>query len=92
MQKITNKKQKRPTNALVTKSSPVLTMQTSLTSLLKQEDDRGTPGSGISQRIKNLKYSSQNTLSKKMTALKAKLGDVGIGEEQDDDLIHPKNC
>ncbi|KAJ8934881.1 hypothetical protein NQ314_013160 [Rhamnusium bicolor] len=55
----------------------------SLKILLKQEDKRGKPCYGLSQRIKNLKY-SQNSLSKKMTALKSKLGD-SIGEEIDED-------
>lgn len=39
---------------------------------------RGTPGTGISQKIKNLKYTGQSILSKKMTALKAKLTDTSI--------------
>lgn len=47
----------------------------SLQTLLKQEDNRGIPGHGISQKLKNLKYSSQSMLSKKMGALKAKLGE-----------------
>ncbi|XP_065165610.1 uncharacterized protein [Atheta coriaria] len=46
----------------------------SLQTLLKQEDQRGRTGSGISQRFRNLKYTSQNMITRKMTALKAKLG------------------
>lgn len=52
----------------------------SLQTLLKQEDNRGIPGYGFSQRIKNFKYSSQNMLSKKVIALKAKLGETGTSE------------
>lgn len=48
----------------------------SLQTLLKQEDNRGIPGHGISQRLKNFKYSSHSLLSKKMTAFKAKLSDA----------------
>lgn len=48
----------------------------SLQTLLKQEDNRGVPGHGISQRLKNFKYSSHSLLSKKMTAFKAKLSDA----------------
>ncbi|RZC41814.1 C2 domain-containing protein 5, partial [Asbolus verrucosus] len=69
-----------------TKSNPALNEQIhhpSVKTLLKQEDMRGTPGYSFSQKFKNFKYSSQNMLSKKMTALKAKLGDSGIGEEID---------
>ncbi|XP_049826381.1 C2 domain-containing protein 5 isoform X2 [Aethina tumida] len=69
-----------------TQSNPSLNEHTPLKTLLKQEDKRGTPGHGISQRFKNLKYSSQSSLSKKMTALKAKLGDTGIGEETEEYL------
>ncbi|KAF5300394.1 hypothetical protein FQR65_LT01015 [Abscondita terminalis] len=54
----------------------------SLQSLLRQEDLRGSPSSGITQKLKNFKYSSQNMLSKKMTALKAKLSDSGMQEEE----------
>ncbi|GJQ66805.1 hypothetical protein Trydic_g18573 [Trypoxylus dichotomus] len=57
---------------------PILQHASSLQTLLKQEDMRGTPGSGISQKIRNLKYTGQNILSRKMTALKAKLTDTTI--------------
>ncbi|XP_063929582.1 C2 domain-containing protein 5 isoform X2 [Zophobas morio] len=69
-----------------TRSNPTLCEQIhhpSVKTLLKQEDMRGTPGYGFGQKFKNFKYSSQSMLSKKMTALKAKLGDSGIGEEID---------
>lgn len=46
---------------------------------MKQEEQRGVPGHGISQKIKNLKYSSQSILSKKMTDLRAKLGSNNLG-------------
>ncbi|CAH0562674.1 unnamed protein product [Brassicogethes aeneus] len=70
-------------NDHLTKSNPSLN-DPSLKTLLKQEDKRGTPGKGLSQRFKNFKYSSHSSLSKKMTALKAKLGDTGIGEENEE--------
>lgn len=59
---------------------------TSLQTLLKQEDMRGTPSYGISQRFKNFKYSSQSILSKKMTALKTKLSDTGMPEEPEESV------
>lgn len=61
------------------------TPPTSVKTLLKQEDKRGISRRGLSHRLKNLKY-SQNSLSKKMTVLKSKLGD-SIGEEMDEDVI-----
>lgn len=61
-------------------STKNLQHSSSLQTLLEQEDNRGIPGHGISQRIKNLKYTSQNMLSKKMEALKAKLGDSTTAE------------
>jgi hypothetical protein len=72
-----------------TRSNPALNEQihhTSVKTLLKQEDMRGTPAYGFSQKFRNFKYSSQNILSKKMTALKARLGDSGIGEEIDQEV------
>lgn len=57
---------------------PIIHHASSLQTLLKQEDMRGTPSSGITQKIKNLKYTGQNIFSKKMTALKAKLSDATI--------------
>ncbi|XP_018573148.1 C2 domain-containing protein 5 isoform X2 [Anoplophora glabripennis] len=56
----------------------------SVKTLLKQEDERGIPSGGLSHRLKNLKY-SQNSLSKRMTVLKSKMGD-SIGEELDEDV------
>lgn len=71
-----------------TRSNPTLNEHhTSVQILLKQEDMRGTPGYGLGQKFRNLKYSSQSMLSKKMTALKAKLGDTGIGEEIDQEIV-----
>lgn len=61
-------------------SAKNLQHSSSLQTLLEQEDNRGIPGHGISQRIKNLKYTSQSMLSKKMEALKAKLGDSATAE------------
>lgn len=52
----------------------------SLQTLLKQEDKRGT-SRGISRKLKMFKTSSQNIFSKKMTALKAKLTDSGMIDE-----------
>ncbi|KRT84709.1 C2 domain containing protein, partial [Oryctes borbonicus] len=57
---------------------PIIQHASSLQTLLKQEDMRGTPGTGISQKIKNLKYTGQNMLTRKMLALKAKLTDTTI--------------
>ncbi|XP_060536956.1 C2 domain-containing protein 5 isoform X2 [Cylas formicarius] len=54
---------------------------TSLKTLLSQEDKRGE--SVMSRRFQKFKR-SQKSLSRKMTALRAKLGD-GIGEEADED-------
>ncbi|KAF5288351.1 hypothetical protein FQA39_LY15441 [Lamprigera yunnana] len=67
---------------------PVINLHhtTSLQSLLQQEDLRGNPKKGIGQKLRNLKYSSQNLLSKKMTALKSKLSDLGMQEEDDKDV------
>lgn len=48
----------------------------SLQTLLKQEDNRGVPGHGISQRLKNFRYSSHSLLSEKMKVFKAKLSDA----------------
>ncbi|KAK4872034.1 hypothetical protein RN001_016158 [Aquatica leii] len=62
----------------------------SLQSLLRQEDLRGNPSTGITQKFKNLKYSSQSILSKKMIALKAKLSDSGMLEEDDENLQKSK--
>lgn len=59
-----------------TESVSSMQHSSSLHTLLKQEDNRGVPGHGISQRFKNFKYSSHNLLSKKMTAFKAKLSDT----------------
>ncbi|KAK5639386.1 hypothetical protein RI129_011878 [Pyrocoelia pectoralis] len=59
----------------------------SLQTLLRQEDLRGVPNSSITQAFKNLKYSSQNLLSKKMTALKAKLSDLKCKKK----IIHDSN-
>lgn len=61
------------------------TPHTSVTTLLKQEDKRGVSSRSLSHRLRNLKY-SQNSLSKKMTVLKSKLGD-SIGEEMDEDMV-----
>nr|XP_015835897.1 PREDICTED: C2 domain-containing protein 5 isoform X1 [Tribolium castaneum] len=76
-----------------TRSNPTLhepMHHTSVRTLLKQEDMRGTPGYGLSQKFRKFKYSSQNMLSKKMIALKAKLGDSGIGEEIDQESVPEK--
>ncbi|KAJ8955342.1 hypothetical protein NQ318_003436 [Aromia moschata] len=73
-------------NLKPSRSNPGLNEESSASSLktlLKQEDKRGKPGYGLSQRLRNLKY-SQNSLSKKMTALKSKLSD-SIGEEIDEE-------
>lgn len=59
-----------------TESATSMQHSSSLQTLLKQEDNRGVPGHGISQRLKNFKYSSHSLLSKKMTAFKAKLSDA----------------
>ena len=61
---------------------PIIQHSASLQTLLRQEDMRGTPGTGISQRIKNLKYSSQSILSKKVSAIKAKFADGGISNSK----------
>lgn len=61
----------------------------SLQTLLRQEDMRGTSG-GISERFKNFKNSSQNIFSKKMTALKAKLSDSGMIDEVDNRVSSKK--
>lgn len=51
----------------------------SLQTLLKQEDNRGVPGHGLTQRLKNFRYTSHSLLSKKMTAFKSKLSDSDEG-------------
>ncbi|KAB0801068.1 hypothetical protein PPYR_05422 [Photinus pyralis] len=61
----------------------------SLQTLLRQEDLRGVPAKSIAQTFKNFKYSSQNLLSKKMTALKAKLSDSEMQEEDHDGEHRP---
>lgn len=52
----------------------------SLQTLLKQEDMRGT-SRGLTRKLKNFKTSSQNIFSKKMIALKSKLSDTGMIDE-----------
>lgn len=59
---------------------PPIQHSSSLQTLLKQEDNRGVPGHGISQRLKNFKYSSHSLLSGKMRAFKAKLSDASNDE------------
>lgn len=68
----------------------VIHHSSSLQTLLRQEDMRGTSGS-ISEKFKNFRNSSQNMLSKKMTALKAKLSDTGMIDECDNQSIASEN-
>ncbi|XP_018327015.1 uncharacterized protein LOC108738216 isoform X2 [Agrilus planipennis] len=53
----------------------------SMQSLLKQEDFRRNPGRGISQKFRNLKYASHSMLSKKMSALRARISETGPVQE-----------
>ncbi|XP_056645084.1 C2 domain-containing protein 5 isoform X1 [Diorhabda sublineata] len=63
---------------------------TSMEKLLKQENERGKPVPSLPKKLRNLKY-SQNSLSKKMTALKSKLSE-SIGEEIDEEpVVHTKH-
>lgn len=63
-------------NTESSESSSPIQHSSSLQTLLKQEDNRGVPGHGISQRLKNFKYSSHSLLSEKMKVFKAKLSDT----------------